>query len=188
MAPSPSSDEGPWAFLRPSHLNRFLYATVWTEGNGMDMSVLSLLARSGKDPWAEAARLADLPTTSAADSLACTIAGLPRVGQAPAHAKTVALCLAALLPEQSDALPGAAVPTRRARHRAAALLTGTMLGLASALWVLIGTAVWAVSHPGGPGALVDAAAANEPSLAVRTEAVPVAQDVPGHSAAAEAGE
>lgn len=36
---------------RPSQLDRFLHATIGTERNGMDLSVLSVLARLGKAPW-----------------------------------------------------------------------------------------------------------------------------------------
>jgi hypothetical protein len=65
------------AFQR-SDLNEFLFADVGTEANGMTLSVVSVLARQGSDPWREADRLAELPKAEAADSLARTIAGMPR--------------------------------------------------------------------------------------------------------------
>lgn len=42
---------------KKSDLNPFLFAGVGTELNGSELTVLSLLARLGSDPWAEAARL-----------------------------------------------------------------------------------------------------------------------------------
>ena len=50
--------------LRPSNADfeRFVYADVATEPNGMELSVLSALSRQGLDPWQEAQRLAQLPS------------------------------------------------------------------------------------------------------------------------------
>ena len=55
--------------LRRSGLNEFLFAAIGTEGNGMRLSVLSVFARLGHDPWKEAGRLAGLPKLEAAESL-----------------------------------------------------------------------------------------------------------------------
>jgi hypothetical protein len=41
-----------------SALNPFLYANIATEPNGSSLTMLSIFARSGIDPWAEAARWA----------------------------------------------------------------------------------------------------------------------------------
>jgi hypothetical protein len=49
---------------------RFVYADVATEPNGMELSVLSALSRRGLDPWPEAQRLAQLPPFAAAGGLA----------------------------------------------------------------------------------------------------------------------
>jgi hypothetical protein len=43
----------------------FLFELLGTEENGMELSVLSALARAGLDPWAEAKRLAALPRQAA---------------------------------------------------------------------------------------------------------------------------
>ena len=43
----------------------FLFESLGTEANGMDLSVLSALARAGVDPWAEARKLAALPRQAA---------------------------------------------------------------------------------------------------------------------------
>ena len=42
----------------------FSYATVGDEDNGVVLTILSVLARCGVDPWNEAARLNELPTGS----------------------------------------------------------------------------------------------------------------------------
>ena len=48
----------------------FLYAIVCNEGNGMPLTVVSAIARSGGDPWKEAARIAKMPKMVALDALA----------------------------------------------------------------------------------------------------------------------
>lgn len=48
----------------------FLYAIVCNEGNGMPLTVVSAIARSGADPWKEAARIAKMPKIVALDALA----------------------------------------------------------------------------------------------------------------------
>ena len=47
--------------LEKSGLNTFLFAEVGTETNGSVLTVLSVLARLGRDPWEQAARWASLP-------------------------------------------------------------------------------------------------------------------------------
>ena len=70
----PSSD----AFaLRRSGLDEFLFSAVGTEANGMTLSVVSVFARMGNDPWLEAGRLAKMPKLEATESLARTITGMP---------------------------------------------------------------------------------------------------------------
>ena len=48
----------------------FLFAVVCNEGNGMPLTTLSAIARSGADPWREASRIASLPKAAALDVLA----------------------------------------------------------------------------------------------------------------------
>ena len=64
--------------LRTSAFNDFLYATVGDEDNGMVLTMLSVLARCGVDPWNEAARLNELPTEAATKRLTLMISGQPR--------------------------------------------------------------------------------------------------------------
>lgn len=51
---------------RADTFDPFLLASVGREENGMQVSVLSALARLGLDPWEEADRLAGLPKKTAA--------------------------------------------------------------------------------------------------------------------------
>jgi hypothetical protein len=91
----PSSD----AFaLRRSGLNEFLFAPVGTEANGMTLSLVSVFARQGDDPWREAGRLAGLPKPEAIESLARIIVGMPTsIWPLPA-ATAIAVRLITLLP------------------------------------------------------------------------------------------
>lgn len=84
--------------LQRSNLNEFLFAQVGTESNGMSLSVLSVFARNGSDPWFEARRLADLPKREASDSLARTIATMPQSLWNLAEAAAIATRLIDLLP------------------------------------------------------------------------------------------
>jgi len=48
----------------------FLYAVLYEDANGNPLTMVSALARSGVDPWEEAARIAKLPKIAALDALA----------------------------------------------------------------------------------------------------------------------
>ena len=93
--------------LQYSSLNGFLFADVGVEPNGMTLSVLSILARRGMDPWQEAERLAKLPQTEAVDGLAQIIATTPASRWSLLDARAIASRLLALLP---------AIPWRRPLH------------------------------------------------------------------------
>ena len=49
--------------------DRFLHSSVGDDGRGASISVLSMLARLGVDPWEEASELAALPEDSARQRL-----------------------------------------------------------------------------------------------------------------------
>ena len=89
--------------LQRSDLNQFLFADIGTEANGMTLSVMSIFARRGADPWTEAGRLATLPKAEAADSLAHMIAGMPRSLWALPDAIVIAVRLIGLLPARPAA-------------------------------------------------------------------------------------
>jgi hypothetical protein len=70
----PSSD---LLALQGTGFDEFLFAAVGTEANGMTLSVVSVFARLGEDPWQAARRLAGLPKSEAIEMLARTIATMP---------------------------------------------------------------------------------------------------------------
>ncbi len=89
--------------IQRSDLNRFLFADVGVEANGMTLSVLSTLARLGMDPWDEAGRLARQPRTTAIEGLARMIAGMPASLWPLADSTPIAARLVALLPPRGSA-------------------------------------------------------------------------------------
>jgi hypothetical protein len=87
--------------LEKSGLSPFLFAEVGTELNGSTLTILSVLARLGQDPWAEAARWARLPKAAVIDGLTASILRMPLNTQALASAHATAARLILLLPSQS---------------------------------------------------------------------------------------
>ena len=86
--------------FKNSGLNAFLFAEVGTELNGSPLTILSVLARLGQDPWAEAANWAKLPKAATIDRLAQSISQMPLTPQALGEARTTATRLIKLLPSQ----------------------------------------------------------------------------------------
>jgi len=84
--------------LKNSGLDAFLYADVGTEPNGSTLTILSMIARLGRDPWAEAANWATLPRAGAIESLVHSIAQMPLVPSALVEARSTAARLVRLLP------------------------------------------------------------------------------------------
>jgi hypothetical protein len=91
---------------------RFVYADVAIEQNGMELSVLSALSRRGLDPWQEAQRLAQLPRLAAADGLAQILRAVPAVQSLRLDVKVIAERLVALLPPRGAVAAGQ-FPTKR---------------------------------------------------------------------------
>jgi hypothetical protein len=87
--------------FKKSGLNAFLFAEVGTEVNGSPLTILSVLARLGQDPWVEAARWAKLPKAAIIDCLAQSIGQMPLCPQALTDARLTATRLILLLPTQS---------------------------------------------------------------------------------------
>jgi len=90
--------------LKKSGLDAFLYADVGAEANGSTLTILSILARRGKDPWAEAARWAALPKAAVIEILAQSIAEMPLAPAALAGARDSATRLVQLLPTNAQSL------------------------------------------------------------------------------------
>jgi hypothetical protein len=87
------------AFALPnSGLNPFLFAEVGTEVNGSTLTVLSVLARLGQDPWDQARQWVALPKAAIIDRLAQCITQMPLPPQALRDARQTAARLILLLP------------------------------------------------------------------------------------------
>lgn len=90
--------------LGQSEFDAFLYSDIGEELNGSTLTILSMLARLGPDPWAEAVRWAELPQSGVVESLARKIGEMPLAPSALAEAHETATRLVKLLP---PARPGA---------------------------------------------------------------------------------
>jgi hypothetical protein len=90
-----------------SEFDAFLFAPIGDEKNGMLLSVLSALARSDVDPWAEAAKFARMSAEAATEKMTSLIAALPDRPPGQPDPRTIAARLIALLPrrENSNASP-----------------------------------------------------------------------------------
>lgn len=88
--------------LQTSDLNAFLFADVGTELNGSPLTILSMLARLGRDPWADAARLAKLPKNEAFDYLTRSISEMPLGPESAAGTPATVSRLLLLLPGQTQ--------------------------------------------------------------------------------------
>jgi hypothetical protein len=142
--------------LQHSDLNPFLFADVGKELNGSTLTMLSVLARLGEDPWLEAGRWAKLPKAAAVECLVTTIAGFPLAPETGSDPRAVATRLVLLLPAQEwlPDLKTAPFPTKTAVRTFGASLGATALPrwlpmavLACAL--VLGLAVNLLHMPGG---------------------------------------
>jgi hypothetical protein len=82
----------------PPTVNRFLFADIGVEANGMVLSVLSALSRQGIDPWDEAKQLSSIPKKEAVRRLARTIEDIPGSLWPKSAATAIAARLVVLLP------------------------------------------------------------------------------------------
>jgi hypothetical protein len=89
-----------------AEFERFVYADIATESNGMELSVLSALSRRGLDPWQEAKRLAQLPRSAAADGLAQILRLVPAIQSLHLDVAMIAERLVGLLPVRSAVAAG----------------------------------------------------------------------------------
>ncbi len=89
-------------FFPNPEFDDFLYASVGDEDNGMQLSVLSALARQNVDAWDVARQLVLLPKESAIRLLTSRMAMIP-AGAAPRPApEVIAARLIALLPKRNS--------------------------------------------------------------------------------------
>lgn len=87
----------PFRPLRPD-LDRFLFAEVGNEVEGVPLSVISALTRLGLDPWEEAGRLSSFSDREATEQLARLIGDLRGHADHRRDAREIATGLVALLP------------------------------------------------------------------------------------------
>jgi hypothetical protein len=92
--------------LGHSEFNDFLFAFVGKEKSGLQLTVLSALARIGVDPWREAARLSELPKEAATCALAATIGALPEGDWKTSDSRSIAVRLVDCLPKHSSSKTG----------------------------------------------------------------------------------
>jgi hypothetical protein len=119
----------------------FLFARIDEESDATPLSVLSVLARLGVDPWAEAAKLAQLPRLSAAERLAAFIAATPGAPSGYLSAKTVCERLIDLLPS-----PAGVTITPLPRHGGLTLTKSWRLIWPVAIAVLLAIQLIAVNR------------------------------------------
>lgn len=95
----------------------FLYALIGDEKSGMQLSVLSALARQNIDPWEQATCWSRLPEHTATQELASLISALPEGLSARPEPETIAARLIALLPTRPSSV--AAGPESPSKHELA---------------------------------------------------------------------
>jgi len=88
-----------------SEFDDFLFASIGEEKNGIELTVLSALTRLGFDPWAEAARLSDLPGETAERALVAAIGLLPDGDWKTSNARAIATRLVDQLPRRRGQSP-----------------------------------------------------------------------------------
>jgi hypothetical protein len=117
----------------------FLFELLGVEENGMELSVLSALARAGLDPWAEAKRLAALPRQAA-------IAAITAILHLTTEPET-ARRLVDLLPRSSVAQPQSA---KQFDREALFRRYGLLMIMAWLVVAVIAMMTFGPSQPGTP--------------------------------------
>lgn len=130
------------SYLGPE-FNDFLYAPVGVEKNGMQLSVLSALARQNVDPWKEAAQLTRLPEKTAIQRLMSLIPAISDGSSVNPDRDTVAIRLVSLLPHHANS--GMPSPKMLSDADTIKGFSGVILYVVFVLFAL-GTQWIAVSH------------------------------------------
>jgi hypothetical protein len=129
--------------------DEFLHAPVGVDASGMPLTLLSLLARLGIDPWEEAAELAHLSREPAMQRLAARLEAMPNGPASAADTVNIATRLIALLhraPPRKAASPDAPLHVK---------LVKNSKSVSPAIYYLIGLifmlgAQWALSTRNAP--------------------------------------
>jgi len=117
-----------------SRYNQFLYAPICDEANGMQLSVLSALARMDVDPWQEATRLAAMPKAIAERTLVSTLDQVFGKSCHRSETEVIAARLVQLLPPPDQGVT--ITPTETARVGAQRTYWLVWLGFALAISLL----------------------------------------------------
>jgi hypothetical protein len=137
--------------------DRFLYAAVGEDNNGMPLTVLSALARMDVDPWDEAAKLTGLPQESAVAQLAGLLGALRNAGPAGVDPARIAAPLIALLPRPRDPAPLMLKALARAAPAKHPVAVSTLLSVwVYLLFMLLGH--WLLGSAQAPGQIQPAPA------------------------------
>jgi len=133
-------------------LNDFLHAPIAQDANGISLTVLSVLARSGVDPWAEAAELADLSRDLATEKLISLLAGVPNGPSPGADTVTLASRLVALLHPSRRPRPAAAgaAPPTAAEEEQPRRVSRPIYYLLALIFVLVGYCATNSRHASTP--------------------------------------
>ena len=119
-----------------SDFDAFLFAPIGEEPNGMPLTLLSMLARLGIDPWEEAADLAQLPLEPALQRLTSRLEAAPKSRPATAaDTVNIATRLIALLhraPPRKETAPASLPPLK---------LAAPPRGVRLAIYCLIGVII-----------------------------------------------
>src|SRR5271166_284391 len=120
-------------FLFGHEFDEFLYSPIGEEKNGMELSVMSALARQNVDPWHEAARLSQLPRDVATQELCAMIGELPLGAPNRASPRSIAERLIAPLPLSA----GPRVSPHKAAGRSALTRAETFRGAVILFFLLL---------------------------------------------------
>lgn len=93
------------AFGLTDRYNDFLFAPISKQENGMQLSVLSMLARKNVDPWEEAARLEAMPLGDAEWALVAMLSKVPERTWSLSDAEGIAKRLVQRLPHATYPAP-----------------------------------------------------------------------------------
>lgn len=103
----------PSAFGVTDNYNDFLFAPISEQENGMQLSVLSALARANVDPWEEAARLATMSPADAEWALVATLSKVPGRTWSLSDAEVIAKRLIQRLPQAAYPAPNVQTEPKR---------------------------------------------------------------------------
>lgn len=128
----------------PPEFERFLYASVGEDRNGYAVTVLSMLARLGLDPWNEAAELVTLGRDGARARFGALLARFRDVPALTSDHRRVARDLSQLLPEGR---------TSGSLERAASTAADSRPGRSRVIWAVLAFifVLFQMLVIGGPG-------------------------------------